>query len=127
VLTLLVLLVQGLRQKNLDRHPEKEQLKQKRLLLDNDLKKVEQAQAARDGKAFLTHGRTAIQNQLGLLWHIEPAALSLADISNRLPADAPLIAIFRAAEEAVYGGATLSDEKMHDYFLTLKTELENLL
>jgi hypothetical protein len=127
VLTLLVLLVKGLRQKNIDRHPEKEQQRQKKLLLDNDLKKVEQAQAARDGKAFLTHGRTAIQNQLGLLWHIEPAALSLADISNRLPADAPLIAIFRAAEEAVYGGATLSDEKMHDYFLTLKTELENLL
>ncbi|GAB6193667.1 BatD family protein [Desulfocastanea catecholica] len=127
VLTLGVLLVLKLRQKNIDNHPEKELHRQKKLLLDNDLKKVEQAQAAGDGKAFLTHGRTAIQNQLGLLWHIEPAALSLADISKRLPADAPLIAIFRAAEEAAYAGATLSDEKMHDYFLTLKMELEKLL
>ena len=127
MLTLLVLFILKLRQKNIDNHPEKELHRQKKILLDNDLKKVEQAQAAGDGKAFLTHGRTAIQNQLGLLWHIEPAALSLADISKRLPTDAPLIAIFRAAEEAAYAGATLSNEKMRDYFLTLKTELENLL
>ncbi len=127
VLTLLALFFLRLRQKNIDKHPERELHRQKTLLLENDLKKVEQAQAAGDGKAFLTHGRTAIQNQLGLLWHIEPAALSLADISNRLPADAPLIAIFRAADEAAYAGATLSDEKMRDYFFTLKTELEKLL
>jgi hypothetical protein len=127
VLSLLVLLVLRLRRKNIDNHPEREVHRQKKLLLDNDLKNVEQAQAAGDGQAFLTHGRTAIQNQLGPLWHIEPAALSLADISNRLPADAPLIVIFRAAEEAAYAGATLSNEKMRDYFLTLKTELENLL
>jgi len=127
VLTLVALFFLILRQKNIDKHPERELHRQKKLLLENDLKNVEQAQAAGDGKAFLTHGRTAIQNQLGLLWHIEPAALSLADISNRLPADAPLIAIFRAADEAAYAGATLSDEKMRDYFLTLKTELEKLL
>jgi hypothetical protein len=127
LLTLVALFFLRLRQKNIDKHPERELHRQKKLLLENDLKKVEQAQAAGDGKAFLIHGRTAIQNQLGLLWHIEPAALSLADISNRLPTDAPLIVIFRASDEAAYAGATLSDEKMRDYFLTLKTELEKSL
>ncbi len=76
--------------------------------------------------SFLTLSRTAIQNQLGLLWDIEPAALSLADIRNRLNTDSPLIEIFQAAEEAAYGGASLTEEKMQDYFIALKTELENL-
>jgi hypothetical protein len=127
VLSLAALFFLRLRRKNIDNHPERELHRQKKLLLDNDLEKVEKAQKAGDGQAFLIHGRTAIQNQLGLLWHIEPAALSRVDLSNRLPADAPLIAIFRAADEAAYAGATLGAEKMRDYFLTLKTELEKLL
>jgi hypothetical protein len=127
ILLLLAFSVLKLRQRNIEKHPEIVLQRRKKLLLENDLKLVEQAQAAGDSSSFLTGGRTAIQNQLGLLWNIEPAALSLADIRNRLQADSPLIAIFRAAEEAAYGGATLTDEKMRDYFNTLKTELENLL
>jgi hypothetical protein len=127
VLLLLTLSVLKLRQRNIEKHPEIELQRRKKLLLENDLRLVEQAKAAGDSSSFLTGGRTAIQNQLGLLWHIEPAALSLADIKNRLQADSPLIAIFRAAEEAAYGGATLTEEKMQDYYITLKTELENLL
>jgi hypothetical protein len=127
VLLLLTLSVLKLRQRNIEKHPEIGLQRRKKLLLENDLKLVEQAKVAGDSSSFLTRGRTAIQNQLGLLWHIEPAALSLADIKNRLQADSPLVAIFRAAEEAAYGGATLTEEKMQDYFITLKTELENLL
>jgi hypothetical protein len=41
--------------------------------------------------------------------------------------DSQLIEIFSAAEEAAYGGATLTNQKMQDYFITLKTELEELL
>ncbi|MGB3224511.1 MAG: BatD family protein [Desulforhopalus sp.] len=127
VVLLLGLFVFRLRQRNMEKHPEIEQQKRKKHLLDNDLKRVEQAQAAGNSTSFLALSRTAIQNQLGLLWNIEPAALSLADIKNRLKTESPLIEIFKAAEEAVYGGATLTDEKMQDYFITLKTELGDLL
>ncbi len=127
VLLLLTLFVFKLRRHNIEKHPEIELKKRKKLLLANDLKRIEQAKAAGDAFTFLTLGRSAIQNQLGLLWSIEPAALSLADIRSRLQADSPLIAIFQAAEEAAYGGATLTIEKMQNYFTTLKTELEELL
>jgi len=127
ILLLLALFVLKLRQQNIEKHPEIELQRRKKHLLGNDLKLVEQAQAAGNSTSFLTLSRTAIQNQLGLLWNIEPAALSLADIRSRLKPESPLIAIFQAAEEAAYGGATLTDEKMQDYFITLKTELEDLL
>lgn len=127
ILLLLALFVLRLRQRNIEKHPEIEMQRRKKHLLDNDLKLVEQAQAEGNSTSFLTLSRTAIQNQLGLLWNIEPAALSLADIKNRLKTESPLIEIFQAAEEAVYGGATLTDEKMKDYFMMLKTELEDLL
>lgn len=127
ILLLLSLVILRLRQRNIEKHPEIELQRRKKHLLDNDLKFVEQAQKAGNSTSFLTLSRTAIQNQLGLLWNIEPAALSLADIRSRLKTESPLIEIFQAAEEAVYGGATLTDEKMQDYFMILKTELEDLL
>ena len=127
LLLLLALFVLRLRQRNIQKHPEIELQRRKKHLLDNDLKLVEQAQTAGNSTSFLTLSRTAIQNQLGLLWNIEPAALSLADIRSRIKTESPLVAIFQAAEEAAYGGATLTDEKMQIYFITLKTELENLL
>ncbi|MGB3210656.1 MAG: BatD family protein [Desulforhopalus sp.] len=127
VLFLLALFILMIRQRNIDKHPEIQLNKQRKLLLENDLKKVKQAQAAGDGLAFLSCCRTAIQNQLGLRWNIEPAAISLADIENRLNGNSELIALFSAAEEAAYGGATLTTQKMQNYYITLKTELEGLL
>ncbi len=127
VLVLLALSFLRIRQRNIEKHPEVLLRRHKKLLLENDLKKVEQAWAARESLSFLSSCRKAIQNQLGLLWNIEPAALSLADIKGRLNKDSCLIEIFTHAEEAVYGGATLTDKKMQDYLLTLKTELEEFL
>jgi hypothetical protein len=127
VLLLLTLFVLKIRQRNIENHPEIQLQRQKKLLLESDLKKVAQAQAEGDVPSFLSFARTAIQNQFGLLWNIEPAALSLSDIRSRLNTDVQLIEIFSVAEEAAYGGATLTNQKMQDYYITLKTELEELL
>lgn len=127
MLILLTLFGLEIRRRNSEKHPEIEWQKQKRLLLANDLRKIEQAQAAGDGQSFLSLSKTAIQNQLGRLWNIEPAALSLADIKSRLHDNNPLLEIFRAADAAAYGGASLTDKKMQEYFITLKTGLEGLL
>ena len=119
----------GYRRQNMEKHPEIEQQKTERdCCWINDLKKIEQAQAARRwSHPFFLLSKTAIQNQLGLLWNIEPAALSLADIKNRLTDNAQLLEIFQAADEAAYGGASPYRKKMQEYIITLKTELEELL
>lgn len=126
-LLLLSLFFLRMHQLNIERHPEIRQQNHKKQLLENNLKKIEDAQISGDSRTFLAISRTAIQTQLGLLWHMEPTAISLADIKNRLKTDLQLIEIFSAAEEAAYGGATLSKEKMQDYFIQLKAELEELL
>jgi hypothetical protein len=127
IVVLLALLIFGMRQRNMAKHPEILHQRQKKALLDYDLKNLEEALAQKDGRTFLSLSKTAIQNQLGPLWHIEPAALSLADIKDRLPADSHLIEIFSAADEAAYGGAGLTEKKMQDYCNYLKRELLELL
>ncbi len=127
ILVILVLFVLKIQQRNIEKHPEIQLHKQKKLLLANDLKRLEQAQAGGESLIFLTRARTTIQNQLGLRWNIEPAALSLADIKSRLNPDSRLIEIFSTAEDAAYGGASLTAKKMQDYLISLKTELEKLL
>ncbi len=127
ILMLLGLLIFRIRQRNMAKHPEILHQRQKREVLDYDLENLEKALAQGDGRTFLSLSKTAIQNQLGPLWHIEPAALSLADIKSRLQADSHIIEIFSAADEAAYGGAGLTEKKMQDYCNYLKTELEELL
>ncbi len=124
---LLALATFGMRQRKMARHPEILYQKRKKELLSHDLKNLERALVQGDCDTFLNLCKTAIQNQLGPLWQIEPAALSLADVKSRLQADSHLIEIFSAADEAAYGGAGLTGKKMQDYCNYLKRELEELL
>jgi hypothetical protein len=127
IVMLLAILTFRIRQRTMAKHPEILHQRQKRERLDYDLKNLEEALAQGDGRTFLFLSKTAIQNQLGPLWNIEPAALSLADIKNRLQADSHLIEIFSAADEAAYAGAGLTEKKMQAYCNYLKTELLELL
>jgi len=127
LLLMMTLTLIRLRRQKLKNHPEIQLQKNKKLRLEYDLKQMQQAEAAGDSRSFLAFCRLAIQNQLGLLWQIEPTALSLADVAKRLDKDSPLLEIFQAAEEASYGGATPTEQKMRDYFIALKRELEALL
>jgi len=127
LLSLITLTLLMLRQKRFRNHPEIQLQKRKKQQLEKDLEQVRQAQTAGDDRSFLTSSRQAIQNQLGLLWGIEPTALSLADVRKGLSQDSPLIEIFQTAEQAAYGGATLTEQQMRDYFITLKRELEAFL
>lgn len=109
------------------RHPEILTERSRKLQLERELKEVEQAQRA-EGSIFLARARTTIQNQLGATWNTPATAISLADLQERLSPDSPLVTIFKVAEDAAYsGGATLSREKMEQYYTQLKVELEKLL
>ncbi len=57
---------------------------------------------------FLTAAKATIARHLGEHYGLEPAALTLADLEQRLPANSPLLALFSAAEEVAYGGGSRS-------------------
>jgi hypothetical protein len=90
------------------------------------LKAVELARNNGDAGAFLRECRTAIQHHVGASRMDTASAMSLTDLKAQLKDDSPLIQIFARAEEAAYGGASLTDAEMTDYFEQLKTELEKL-
>ena len=126
LLLLAVLLYKG-RLRKFEKHPEIRILQRQKQLLASDLEKINQAQLSGDSMAFLSWCRTAIQNQLGPLWNIEPTAISLTDLRTRLQPNSALIEIVTTAEEAAYGAATLSTDTMADYYREIAKELEELL
>ena len=127
IVVLVALFLASIRQQRIEKNPERVRLRLKRDQLSEDLKKIEQAKATGDGVAFLALSRNAIQNQLGRLWNMEPNAISLADLRTRLQPASHLLEIFRAADEATYGGAPPSIDKMQDYLGKLRQELEDML
>lgn len=126
-LCLLILVALGiwqLHRANLAKHPERDVRLRKSHLLGSDLNRVEQAFNSGNSLEFLASSRIAMQNQMGISWNMAPSAISLADLKNRLGPESPLVEIFAAADAASYGGAALSQEKMQDYFTTMKKKLE---
>jgi len=87
---------------------------------------IETCLLARDSRGFLSACRTAIQEQLGLLWNMEAAAITLADLQKRLPSDSAFCRIFSAAEESAYSGQELTTKQMQQFAADLKKELGNL-
>lgn len=102
-------------------------IKKKRISqLQEDLMAVEEARSAGDASLFLGRCRTAIQNHVGASRLETASAMSLTNLKARVIESSPLIKIFSRAEEAAYGGATLSSEEMGNYASELKSELEKL-
>ncbi len=95
--------------------------------MTGDLAKLSQARDSGDGFLFLALCRQSIQQQLGLLWNVEGAAISLTGIKNRLDSQTPLIEIFQAAEQSAYSTTALPIETMRIYFGQIKKELEELI
>lgn len=107
-------------------NPERGLLQQKQEQLANDIQTVKQAMEDGNSRGFCSACRRTIQNQLGILWHIEPSAISLTNLESKLHPDSPLLEIFAIAEEAAYGAVELSAEKMQDYTTKMTLELEKL-
>jgi hypothetical protein len=90
-------------------------------------KEIAERLAAGDSHGFLHSCRTLIQEQLGLLWDTEAAAITLLDVQGRLTPDSVLVAIFRAAEDSAYSGQELNKEQMQEFAAGLRKELDALL
>ncbi|MCP3891216.1 MAG: protein BatD [Desulfobulbaceae bacterium] len=114
------------RQQRHRNNPEIQLNKNRRSQLQRDLDATEQAMKARDPARFLLLCRTAIQNQFAKLCEVEPSAISLADIHGKMEPGSSLLKTFSLAEQAAYGGATLSSDDMGKLFILLKKDLEGL-
>jgi len=58
---------------------------------------------ARDVAGFFEAARRAIQLRLGALWNQPAPAITLAEISARIPAESPVARFFREADLSAYG------------------------
>ena len=96
-------------------------------LLDLRLREIRKAQEQGNSHDFLAICRRAIQEQLGLLWQTGPAAITLADLRQRLAADSALITLFATAESGAYVGNLLSSQEMAEYVGKLEHALRQLL
>jgi len=102
-------------------------LKKKRISqLQADLIGVEEARSTGDATLFLKRCRTTIQNHVGASRIETASAMSLVDLKTKVAESSLLVTIFSRAEEAAYGGATLSSEEMANYSVELQSELEKL-
>ena len=107
-------------------NPRLQRDKEMKHLLGLGMKKIEQSLTVNDAKGFLETCRKVIQEQLGLVWEVSSAAITLADLKKRLPEDSVLLAVFRAADESAYGGQELSQQEMKEFADRLRSELEGL-
>lgn len=95
-------------------------------LLNSRMAEIHVLRDQGDTRAFLALCRQAMQEQLGSLWQMEPRAITLADLRQRLAADAVLISLFGTAETSAYGGCQLNSREMTEYAQTLENELRRL-
>lgn len=96
-------------------------------LLDHSLREIEKSRRQGNTQEFLAACRKAMQAQLGFVWQTEPGAITLADLRQRLAADAELIALFATAESGAYVvESPLSRQEMVEYAGRLEQELRQL-
>lgn len=96
-------------------------------LLDHSLREIEKSREQGNTQEFLAACRKAMQEQLGFIWQTEPGAITLADLRQRLAADAELIALFATAESGAYVVESyLSQQEMVEYAGKLEQELRKL-
>jgi len=126
VLLLVILAAAGLkiRLARLAANPKLQRQQAMKQLLAIREKEIAAWLESNDSHAFLAICRATIQEQLGLLWETESAAITLANLQKRLPSNSVLLSIFSAAEESAYSGQELNAEQMQDYSRGLKKELE---
>ncbi len=132
VATLFLLIVLGavlqrMRKARFARNPLLLRNQEMKSLLKQRLSEMEQARLRSDSRTFLARCRRAIQEQLGLLWGVEAAAITRIDLEQRLVADSILITVFTAADESAYGGQNLDSRQMQEFTQGLKSELEGLI
>jgi hypothetical protein len=115
-----------LRSRTLEKNPGILRHKQVNRKLEHHFSEMKQAVANGDHDTFARHCRTAIQERLGEIWGKQARAITLADLEERLDADAPLLGIFKTLELCEYSEKCLGPDAMKQILETTQTELNRL-
>ncbi|MCW5212526.1 protein BatD [Desulfobulbus sp. TB] len=132
---LLLALLLFCQQRRLARDPSILRRKEVQRRLNEHYEEMKRAIAAQDQELFHQHCRAAIQQQAGEVWDLAPEAVTLADLEQRLPADAPLRRIFTRLEQDGYAGNVglagsageqLTTAALEEILQTTRSELDKL-
>ena len=115
-----------LRRKRLQADPTILLHKQVNRQLSNHYQEMEKAISSQDQNSFFNHCRAAVQERLGEIWGLKPRAITLADLQQRLPVDAPLLDIFSRMEHGAYSGKRLDQTTLEKMLQTTRNELDKL-
>jgi hypothetical protein len=94
--------------------------------LAQDCRAMQDAAAAADQEQFRRHCLEAVRRWTGAVWGLNAAAVTLAELRQRLPADSPLLAVFARLEESGYGADALERGEMTAMLETVRRELVRL-
>ncbi len=123
---LLIALVLYLKQQRLARDPSILRRKKVQEHLALHYEEMNRALAIPDQETFHQHCRAAIQQRTGEAWGLAPEAVTLADLEQRLPAEAPLRVVFTRLEQSGYAGEQLPQAELEEILQTTKNELDKL-
>ncbi len=126
VLCLMASLLLYLRRKKLEGDPTILRHKEVNQQLKELYQEMEKAIRMQDQDGFCNHCRKAIQLRLGEKWELAAPAITLADLQQRLAADAPLLDIFSRIEHAGYSGNRLDQATLEQMLQTTQQELDRL-
>ena len=73
------------------------------------LDRAEKSAITHDAAGYFAAARLALQHQLGARWNQPPEAITLAEISTRLPDDSPVAKFFREADRVAYQPVAASE------------------
>ncbi|MCI5132522.1 MAG: hypothetical protein D3904_13665 [Candidatus Electrothrix sp. EH2] len=116
-----------LRQRKLAKDPSILRRRKIQARLAEQYKGMKQALAIQDQEAFHRHCRAAVQEGTGGAWGLAPEAVTLADLEQRLPAEAPLRTVFAHLEQSGYSGEQLPQPDLEEILQTVKKELDKLV
>ncbi len=126
LLSLLLALVLYLKQRRLAKNPSILRRKKVQGRLAIHYEEMNKALVILDQEAFRQHCRATIQQRTGEVWGLAPEAVTLADLEQRLPADAPLRVVFTRLEQSGYAGEQLSQDELQEILQTTRNELDKL-
>jgi hypothetical protein len=119
-------LLLDVRRKRLESNPGPARRKQAERQLARHCQAMRAAINVADQEQFRQHCLEAVRQWTGVLWDRNAAAITLADLHERLPANAPVLAVFVRLEESGYAGAALTPTEMETMLETVRQELVKL-
>lgn len=108
------------------KNPSLTRNKESAALLHSNLQKIRSAQETGNRLLVLSNSRNAIQQQAGLLFQMEPSAITVASLRQHAPGSEELIALLELAEQGAYGGSSMDKDELEEFVDRVAQELEKL-